>query len=238
MTSKTYDTGVILARATSKSKKLDVWSYSMSDGNTLRMGSDNLELGSWYFVEVYKDAFEVSHYVSHSALSTSDAEGLADEIRDMQIATLDVVKVWNHLCKADRIILLRDLGIGLTALGAVSATASGISSLFFAESVLGALTGGASIVLGAGLGIVSYLQLEERKEALLLHKAALKKYMDRKNIVARMMLRHMPTKYVYLPCYDPAITSIVTRTKVMIKNFDFNEFLNFGSNENLDFNLA
>lgn len=238
MTSKSYDTGVILARATSKSQKLDIWSYSMSDGNTLRMATDSLKLGSWYFVEVYKDNFQVCHYVSHSPVLNAEAKELADEVSQMKMLAHKTVSMWEKLSEYDRNILASECAIGIAAGASVATTLTGIGTTLAAESILGVLTGGLSIAMGAGLGYLSYNSYKTRLDLLKNQKALLDSYIAKQRILSRLMVRHMPAKYMFKPCYDPAITELVTLVKVMIKNFNFQEFLNFGNSSTQEFNIA
>ena len=238
MTSKSYDTGVILARATSKAKKLDIWSYSMSDGHTLRMADDSLKLGSWYFIEVYKDSFQVCHYVSHSPVLNAEAKELADEVSQMKMLSHKTVSMWEKLSVYDRNILASECAIGITATASAATTLTGIGTTLAAESILGALTGGVSIAIGAGLGYLSYNSYKTRLDLLKDQKTLLDSYIAKQRILSRLMVRHMPAKYMFKPCYDPAITEVVTLVKVMIKNFNFQEFLNFGNSSTQEFNLA
>ena len=123
----TVKTGVVLGRVTSKAKGTRAagkgWEYTTNIGSTFCLPKDDLLVGRWYFFEVSTDAFKTYHYKSHSLLETNNGKSLDDDIQLLKQLTHDVVRMWKSLEDADRQIMMRELGIGLTAAGAASATA-------------------------------------------------------------------------------------------------------------------
>jgi hypothetical protein len=120
---------------------------------------------------------------------------------------------------------MRSCGIILTGAGAASAGIGGAATMLGAETVLAGLTGGLSLVIGGVLGGLTYLQYEERVDALKAQDALLNRFRTRRALFARAMIRQMPSKYEHLQSFDPQINSIVTRCKSMIKDFDFQQLI-------------
>ena len=239
MTSKSPKTGITISRATSKCLKQNVWHYSMSDGSTLRMGSDKLELGSWYFLEVYKDAFEVHHYKSHYALPKDVGEELTVDLMALKGTAIRAAQMWDQLNIEEQHIIARGVGVGVTATASAAYGISGVASTLAAESVLGVLTGGLSVFLGAGLGVLSYSQYRDLKRALLSQKALLKRYDLQVSDLSFKMARFLPPEYRALPSYNPDFTEFLARSSQIFKNFNIQRFFNFNStSDQLEMNFA
>ena len=239
MTTKFPKTGITISRATSKCLKQNVWHYSMSDGSTLRMGSDKLELGSWYFLEVYKDAFEVHHYKSHYALPTDVGQELTEDLIALKGTAITAAKMWDQLNINEQHIIARGIGVGVAGTASAAYGISGLASTLAAESLLGALTGGLSMVLGAGLGILSYSQYCDLKRALSSQKALVDRYTLQMSDLSFKMGRFLPAEYRALPTYNPDFTELLARGSQIFKNFNIQRFINFNSNsDQLEMNFA
>ena len=221
-------TGVIFGRVTSKAKNTRSsnggWDYSISNGSRLTLKTDDLCMGKWYFFEVSKDILENYQYVSHCLLNTDEAVSTDQRIEELLKSSIKVVKSWKSLQSSDRQILMREVGIGLTAAGAASAGCSGLFTMLAAETVGGFLSGGVTLLVSGGLATISYLQYEERKEALSLKTRQLSEFRRLRSRFVRSMYKMTPSQYDHLDCWDPQITSIVTRMKGMINNFDVSQF--------------
>lgn len=220
--------GLVFARVTSKAtgtrSSRKGWDYSLSNGCRMFLSSDDLVLGKWYFFEMEMDSFKNLKYISHHMLDTNSAQAIDADIQLMKKLSHDVVRMWRSLEDADRQIFMRELGIGLTGLGAVSATATGFASMLAGESILGGLTGGLSLVVGGALAGLTYLQYEERKAALEKRLQLFTKYQNRRSLLARAIIRAVPNQYAHLDCFDPQVQAIVSRLSMIIKDFDFQKF--------------
>jgi hypothetical protein len=219
--------GLVFARVTSKAtgtrSARKGWDYSLSNGCRMFLSSDDLCLGKWYFFEMEMDSFKNLKYISHHMLDTNSAQAIDADIQLMKKLSHDVVRMWRSLEDADRQIFMRHLGIGLTGLGAASATATGVASLL-TEGLFGAATGGLSLVVGGALAGLTYLQYEERKSALEKRMQLFTKYQNRRSLLARALIRAVPNQYAHLDCFDPQVQAIVTRLSMIIKDFDFQKF--------------
>ena len=227
----TVKTGVVLGRVTSKAKGTRAagkgWEYTTNIGSTFCLPKDDLLVGRWYFFEVSTDALKTYHYKSHSLLETNNGKGLDDDIQLLKKLTHDVVRMWKSLEDADRQIMMRELGIGLGAAGAASAAATGlygIAEAIAAESLLGCATGGLSLVIGGALAGFTYLQYEERKSALAKRQQQLARFLQRRTLFARQMVRLMPSQYMHLEVMNPEVQSMAIKLRDMVANMDIHQF--------------
>ena len=223
------NTGVIFARVKSKAKNTrrsqNGWEYSLSNGATMFLPNPNLQLGSWNFFEVEYDKFRNMHYVSHCALSKSDGEMMEASIADLKAISHQMSQMWIKLENEERQICMRTVGIGLTAFGAGSVAygaATAAAEAIAEEALLSViLPFGIGIAVSAGLAGLSYLQYEEKKQALKGHTRTLKSFMAKRSAFAAKMSLHVPAKYRFCELYDPQVQGIVTRVRLMYDNFDW-----------------
>lgn len=220
--------GLVFARVTSKAtgtrSSRNGWDYSLSNGCRMFLSSDDLVLGKWYYFEMEMDNLKNLKYISHYMLDADKAQAIDTDIQLMKKLSHDVVRMWRSLEDADRQIFMRELGIGLTGLGAASATATGFATMLTAEGLLGAATGGVSLLVGGALAGLTYLQYEERKSALEKRLQQFSQYKLRRSLLARALIRTVPNHYAHLDCFDPQVQAIVTRLGMIIKDFDFQQF--------------
>lgn len=219
--------GLVFARVTSKAtgtrSSRKGWDYSLSNGCRMFLSSDDLVLGKWYYFEMEMDKLKNLKYISHYMLDTDKAQAIDADIQLMKKLSHDVVRMWRSLEDADRQIFMRELGIGLTGLGAASATATGVASLL-TEGLFGFATGGVSLLVGGALAGLTYLQYEERKSALDKRLKQFSQYKLRRSLLARALIRTVPNHYAHLDCFDPQVQAIVTRLAMIIKDFNFQQF--------------
>ena len=159
---------------------------------------------------------------------TASSEEIDAVIRTMKTSAHEVEQMWRKLEATDRQILMREAGIGLSALGSASAAWGGLTGIATAlaeESLLGALTGGASLVVSAGLAGFSYLQYEERKDALKAKTKMITRFRVIRKVLVNEMSKVMPIEYRVLDVYDPQVKAIVTRLKLILKDFDVADFM-------------
>jgi len=214
-------TSVIFGRVKSKSKNTrrsgqGNWEYTLSNGHCVVLKSDDLLLGKWYFFEVSKDT---QQYVSHSLLATKVGENIASEIASMKLLTFEVTNMWRNLEKADRHVLMRELGI-------LFSTGTCLAALYAAPA-----TGGWSIPVALGAGAMAYLQYEDRKDALVNQRKCMASFLAKRDMLSTLFSSYTPDEYSHLPIADPVIEGIATKLRIMIENFNVYQFFNSEATE-------
>ena len=217
-------TGVIFARVKSKEKatRNDIrgWDYKLSNDAVMFLPNPNLKIGSWNYFEVRMDAFANYHYVSHCPLSVAEGEEMERRQAELKYLAAQVNKFWRDLDNQERACMMRELGIGLTAAGSVSAAVSGVAALFAEEAIFGAMTCGLSLAISGALAGLSYLQYEELKKSLAAKMVTTNALRRARDKYADLLHDLCPFQYRGKHAFDPQVSGLVLRMKLIFENFD------------------
>ena len=77
---------------------------------------------------------------------------------------------------------------------------------------------------GALAGLSHTLQYEERKSALAKRQQQLARFLQRRTLFARQMVRLMPSQYMHLEVMNPEVQSMAIKLRDMVANMDIHQF--------------
>lgn len=229
--------GIAFARVTSKCRKGDVWSYSLSNGSAIYVKTDTLKLGQWYFFELKLNAYKQLEYVSHKEVAKQEGDEFALRLKNLQQHADRAVAMWNKSTAAQKAVIAKSLGCGLAGIGAASFAADAAGTLLF-EGLGGVLSGGTSLVISGALATISIIQYEEAKAAVSLQTAAIKEYKKAQKAYTKWLNRLCPLAYEELDVIDPEIQSLVLQIKKMIADFEWGDLWSSSDEINLNYAAA
>ena len=223
------------ARVTSKAWNTwsapKMWEYKLSDNSIILFKDDELSIGSWYFFEFSKDQLGNHKYVSHSSVDTAQAVAFDQELCTTKALTHKVVTMWNKLEAADRQLLMREFCMATGIIATASFAWQGITAFIAEEAFLAPATGGLSLIASVGIAGFTYLQYEERKNALANRQKMFNEYLQQLTLMKREAMCLIPRQYRHLEFDDPQAQSIVTKLKYMIKNIDLSNLFSLQAEE-------
>ena len=222
-------TGVVFGRVRSKSINTRrsnqagrKYQYKLSTGTEL-FTDDNIKTSTWLFAEVEVDNFGNHLAVSHVPLATGTGRKMQEALRKLKLSSHQTVEMWKTIDANDRLIVAKTIGVGLgcitgtaTAIGAVQ----GLSAFVLEECLLGAVTGGLSLVATGGIAVLTAMQEEDRKKALAAKTDIMNRWFVLRKQLSDHMTMHMPIEYRYLEPLDPQSEGIVSQCKYFIENFN------------------
>ena len=223
-------TGVIFAKVKSSHKVqrngVRGWNYYLSNDAVMFLPNPNLKIGSWNYFEVRMDAFKTMHYVSHCPVGDLDGKLIEKHYQELKFQANQVNKFWRQLSDQERHCMMTMLGIGLSGAGAATmglGAATAIGTAIAEECLLSAVTGGLSLVVSGGLATISYLQWEELKKKLAAKKVTVEALRIARERYADLLHDHCPFQYKSKVAYDPQVTSLVHRLKLIFDDFEVND---------------
>lgn len=240
-TYKMPSTGMVFGRVTTMERAKYPYGtvkYTISDGSTFFGSNLDLKVNEWYFFEVQANAVLQYKYVSHRPLTQTQNESLHQAQSDLALAANEAVRVWRQMEREERALFLQAIGIGTTGTLAATSAVNAIGSFMAEEAVLGAVTGGFSLLFSGAMAAATYLQYEARKEAVLQNARTIEHFHFKRKLLSDKLALHTPMEYRHLVPLNPQVNAIVTRTRLMITNFNLEDLIKAQPEPDYQFNLA
>ena len=226
MSSVTKTTGVTFVSIVEKwgARSGNGYRYLLSNGAEIHTPCV-FRKGDWYFMNL-THTLVGNYWQFHSAIAVSASKAKEFDLRlkNLQQLTDKLAMRWTVMNNTERDLFMSRASTVFAGLGSASFGVDFIAGII-AEGVAGVATGGLSLLLSVGLGLVSYSAHEKTQELIKRFGAALSEYEEARQEFSYFLKDLLPSDYQNLEFIDPQFEALVTRLRYVFTNVSQTEIV-------------
>ena len=191
--------------------------YLLSNGAEIHTPCD-FRKGDWYFMNLTQNLVG-KYWQFHSAIAVSDSKAKEFDLKlkNLQQLTDKLASKWTVMSNSERDVFMSRASTVFAGLGSASFGIDFIAGII-AEGVAGVATGGLSLLLSVGLGLVSYSAHEKTQQLIARFGAAYAEYEEARQEFSYFLKELLPSDYQKLEFIDPQFEALVTRLRYVFTN--------------------